>query len=238
MASGTLQVDGTLQTADIQVEGGTLDGTGTINALVFDAEGGEVAPGGTRGNPHDRDVQLATPFPVTLNGPTVGQYSQLDVNGSLSLGSNTTLQLSLGYTPAPGTSFTIIKNNGTNPVNGTFAGLPECATFTIGSSLFKIGYHGNGGNDVTLTDVTNDDTWTGAGSNNLWSNPANWLSGLAPQPGHTLFLFTGTPESTFNDFPADTAFGGIQFLSPSGGMLCPTGTCRGTKSSWVWRMPS
>ncbi len=36
-----------------------------------------------------------------------------------------------GYLPAAGSKFTIIDNDGTDPVIGTFAGLPEGATFTV-----------------------------------------------------------------------------------------------------------
>lgn len=45
--------------------------------------------------------------------------------------------------------YTLVLNNGTAPVNGTFAGLPEGALY---ARRFVISYHGGDGNDVTLTD--------------------------------------------------------------------------------------
>src|SRR5262249_16311915 len=48
-------------------------------------------------------------------------YDQLTVTGSVDL-TGSTLQVSLGYTPAIGDSFTIIRNYGYGPVSGTFAG--------------------------------------------------------------------------------------------------------------------
>lgn len=62
-------------------------------------------------------------------------------NAVLSLGSASTLQI------APGTTFTIIDNDGTDPVTGTFAGLPEGASI----QGFIVSYRGGTGNDVVLT---------------------------------------------------------------------------------------
>jgi len=39
-------------------------------------------------------------------------------------------------------------------VAGTFKNLPEWATFTVGTRVFQVSYHGGDGNDVVLTDVT------------------------------------------------------------------------------------
>lgn len=59
------------------------------------------------------------------------------------------------------------------------------------------------------------DTWTGGGGNANWSNPANWLAGVAPSPYDSL-VFTnqsGTGITANNDFSAGTAFDGITFGS-------------------------
>jgi len=45
----------------------------------------------------------------------------------------------------------IIANDGVDPVSGTFAGLPEGATFTVAATLMRISYAGGTGNDVVLT---------------------------------------------------------------------------------------
>jgi hypothetical protein len=54
------------------------------------------------------------------------------------------------------------------------------------------------------------DAWTGAGSIDLWSNPANWQSGVAPRPGDTI-VFNGAPQNEFDDYPSGTSFASIQF---------------------------
>ncbi|MBV9215363.1 MAG: carboxypeptidase regulatory-like domain-containing protein [Acidobacteria bacterium] len=56
-------------------------------------------------------------------------------------------------TPVPGQSFMIISNDSTDPVNGTFAGLPDGALIPnfLGSALTaRIFYSGGDGNDVVI----------------------------------------------------------------------------------------
>ncbi len=56
-------------------------------------------------------------------------------------------------------------------------------------------------------------TWTGAGTNNNWSNAANWAGGVAPVAGDQL-IFSGTTQTTTNnDFVAGTTFRSITFQS-------------------------
>jgi hypothetical protein len=54
-----------------------------------------------------------------------------------------------------GTVFTLINNDSTDAVLGTFAGLAEGATFTTGGATLRISYRGGTGNDVTLTTIAN-----------------------------------------------------------------------------------
>jgi hypothetical protein len=65
--------------------------------------------------------------------------------------SNAFLALSLGYTPALGTTFTILDNDGTDPINDRFFNLSPGALLTNGATIFRIAYNGGDGNDVTLT---------------------------------------------------------------------------------------
>jgi len=54
-------------------------------------------------------------------------------------------------------------------------------------------------------------TWTGAGANANWTNPANWNPG-APTPGDRLvFPVVAARKTNTNDFPAGTAFKDIRF---------------------------
>ncbi|MCI0683923.1 MAG: cadherin domain-containing protein [Gemmataceae bacterium] len=90
-----------------------------------------------------------------LNGTTPGtQYDQLTALGIVNLG-GARLDLTLGFTPPVGASFTIVNNNGADPVNGTFTlagnSLAEGSSFTAGGVSFSITYAGGSGNDVVLT---------------------------------------------------------------------------------------
>jgi hypothetical protein len=70
-----------------------------------------------------------------------------------------TLSLTLGYTAAydgpsgVGDTFTIINNDGSDSVVGTFSGLPEGGVVSVGAQQFQISYVGLTGNDVTLKTV-------------------------------------------------------------------------------------
>jgi hypothetical protein len=94
---------------------------------------------------------------VQLNGslPGVG-YDQLNVNGTVALNSNVFLNVSLGFTPALGQIFVIALNDGTDPVSGTFSGLPQGSTFNLGPYPFQISYIGKTGNEIILTSLSGD----------------------------------------------------------------------------------
>src|SRR5262249_19313947 len=97
------------------------------------------------GNP-----SLGGPLAIELNGTTAGgSYDQLAVNGTVALSGS--LNLTVGFTPPASSVFTIIDNDGTDGVNGTFAGRAQGATVTASGQRFQISYVGGTGNDVTLT---------------------------------------------------------------------------------------
>ena len=105
-----------------------------------------------------------------------------------------TLQVSLPWNlPAPGQAFVLIDNDGTDPVSGTFAGLPEGAGLTgagfSGSVPFRITYAGGTGNDVVV--IALDTTATILVSSR---NPAN--TGEAITLTATVFSPAGAPIGT------------------------------------------
>jgi hypothetical protein len=50
-----------------------------------------------------------------------------------------------------GTTFTVISNTATTPINGTFANLTDGSTFIAGNNTFQASYDGGDGNDLTHT---------------------------------------------------------------------------------------
>jgi len=73
---------------------------------------------------------------------------------SLGAGSSLTPSLSPSFIPAQGQSFVLINNDGADPVNGIFNGLPEGSVITLNSVYqFVLSYIGGNGNDVVLTSL-------------------------------------------------------------------------------------
>jgi hypothetical protein len=76
------------------------------------------------------------------------------VSGAVTLGGGDLLLDTSSLSASIGDSFELIANDGTDPVSGTFAGLPEHAVFAAGAFDFRITYAGgDDGNDVVLTVV-------------------------------------------------------------------------------------
>ena len=152
--SGSLVVNGSDASSPFVVSGGTLRGSGTVGTL--NSTGGQVSPGPASGGPavlraSSTSLGASSALVVELNGASVGTgYDQLDVTGTVTL-SGGGLSVSLGFLPAAGAQFVVINNDGTDPVVGTFGGLPEGATY-IGQGLsYSLSYKGGTGNDVVLT---------------------------------------------------------------------------------------
>ena len=154
--AGTLLVNGSLAQCTVTVaNNGLLGGTGTIGPLV--ATTGRVEPGFKgAGILNCGNVSLGSgdSYSADLNGAAAGTgYNQLAVTGTVSLG-NAILKGGLGFASPAGSQFVLVSNDGTDPVEGTFKGLPEGAQFSLGTAQFQITYKGGDGNDVVLTQLS------------------------------------------------------------------------------------
>jgi autotransporter-associated beta strand protein len=90
-------------------------------------------------------------YAATVNGTAAGTgYDAIDVTGAVNL-SGAVLQLAFGFAPAVGDTFTLIANDGTDAVRGTFTGWAEGESVLIDGETFQMSYHGGDGNDVVLT---------------------------------------------------------------------------------------
>lgn len=158
VTDGKLVVNGNISTSTTTVSGtGTLGGSGSVGSITV-ASGGTLAPGNSPGilNTGNVDLQSGSNLNMEINGTVAGtDYDQLNVTGTVTLAG--LLNVSLGYTPAVSDLLFILLNDGTDAVTGTFSGLADGSTFTLGGSEFKISYFadstGNsftGGNDVAL----------------------------------------------------------------------------------------
>ncbi len=198
----SLMVFGTLSVATLAGGvGSTLGGSGTVGATTLtDARlsGGEPFTTG------DFAAQGGRMFFEIRRSPTVNGQTQLRVLGTVTL-ANPALEVRLPLNPAlVGEQLILIDNDGSDPVTGTFADLPEGAVFTADNESFRISYVGGDGNDVVVTAEAwnGPKRWIGVVSG-LWSNPANWWDGVPPVDGDSLhFPYYGAfSHNMWNDIP-------------------------------------
>jgi fibronectin-binding autotransporter adhesin len=177
--AGTLVADGgTPSFGDVVLQAGRFFMNGTMPGSVFADAGTEFGGSGSVGvvlstgatlSPGNRTAGILSTADLTINGGTLalelngagpGQSDQLNVTGGVSLLANTNLTLSLGYIPAVGQTFTIINNDGLDPIaNGTFRFLYGNTTLNEGSLIntpdgaqFRLSYAGGSDfNDLVLT---------------------------------------------------------------------------------------
>jgi hypothetical protein len=161
VSGGTLLINGSQAPgSSVTVDsGGVLGGTGTVAAGVTLNSGGTLAPGTGLGIIGTGNLQLAsgTTFTTDLNGPyaTAGtDYDRVNVAGTVNLNSATLTLVGGTIATTAGQVLTIISNDGTDAVVGTFAGRPQNSTLSVGSFYARISYTGGDGNDVTLTTLT------------------------------------------------------------------------------------
>jgi hypothetical protein len=139
-------------TGAFNMTGGTLKNANTI-AFALNQTGGTLAPGASPGTTTIQGsytLGAAGILDIDLNGPNAGtDFDQVIMTtGTLSLAGN--LLAHVGFTPALGSQFEIIDNQGANPVLGQFANAPG-GIYSVGAIQFSVNYAGGDGNDVVLT---------------------------------------------------------------------------------------
>jgi hypothetical protein len=219
--NGIFRADGSFTDGSFTLNGGMLTGTGTVSSVTMN--GGTLLPGASPGILRiqgNLTMTTGSVFQVKLDGPVPGSgYDQLEVNGTVSLG-GAILNVQPGFTITPGTAFLILVNDTSNPLVGTFAGLPEGAAFASGGQYFTISYKaGPRANDVLLTRINPPGNFSSitrqslgtvqlqgtGGSNVAYTIQANtnlsttnWLNiGIATAGNSGIFLFNDTNVLTF-----------------------------------------
>ena len=137
--------------------GGNLS-TGTLGALI--ASGGTLSPG-TVAAPTGTLIATAAGFALdvqsggslTIQLGSSSNFDRFTVNGQVRLGGDLLLSLINGFTPTVGTVFTIVSNDASDAISGTFTGKPNGTSIPVATSFFVINYAGGDGNDITLTTI-------------------------------------------------------------------------------------
>jgi hypothetical protein len=218
--TGVMNVSGSLPNAtvagDAPTGGSGLSGAGTVGNVTVEGNRGYLSPGNeifgrTTGVLHTKSLVLNSPHNGTMFDLAPGGSSdKVQVSGTVTLSGPLYVNIVSGA-PTLGQTFTIIENDGNDPVSGTFSALPEGSNFPVGTSRFSITYRGGDGNDVVLTAVSAQKMWTGAVSA-LWSNPQNWSPQVIPLPGEQLLFPSGASNvSMTNDLPSGTSVGPMTF---------------------------
>lgn len=163
---GTLVLNGNnTYTGDTIITEGTVAGSGTVGGKLTVSAGATHAPGNSPGIQvvlGDYTLAPGATLEIEVIGREAGTgYDRVDVAGGVSIdGANLSLVLSAVATP--GDLLFIVVNDGSDPVNGEFAGLADGSEIWFGRvagqlQSMRISYFGDlltnqftGGNDIVL----------------------------------------------------------------------------------------
>ena len=190
---GTVLINGLLNKVSgvVVASTATLGGAGLIRGPVTVAATGNLAPGNSPGLLTTGSMTLfpAARFVVEINGSTTAgvDYDQLRVLGAVNL-TDATLVATGSISGRLPRTITLIDNDGSDPIIGTFSSVAEGALVTINGVPFVLTYVGGSGNDLVLTTFIPTPTPTATAT-------------LTPTPTPTA---TPTPTSTATDTPTLT----------------------------------
>ena len=235
---GSVNVAGSIPDASFT---GVLTGSGTVGAVN---NAGGLSPGAKNpaytSDPHSigtlntKSLALNATFSVDLIPG--GTSDEVRVTGSVTLGGQPLWVTVPAGSVGAGQSFTIIDNDGSDAVSGTFLGLAEGASIAVPGGSLTISYRGGDGNDVVLSTAHATKTWTGA-VNALWSNAGNWSPASIPAAGEPLIFPAGVARNVMtNDLPAGTAVGAMDFRADytlNGNALTLTGDLTFDQSTYT-----
>ncbi|MEM7086488.1 MAG: hypothetical protein AAF489_09915, partial [Bacteroidota bacterium] len=154
--SGTLNVAGnaTLTATDIQTEAGISAANDLIATTAV--INGNLTPGASPGQfvvQGDFSLSSGDTFTAEVDGITTSgtDYDQIDVTGTVDITDATlTVVDNFAGTSTTFDVLTLIQNDGTDPVTGTFTGLPNGSTVALNGETWYLYYDGGDGNDVVL----------------------------------------------------------------------------------------
>ncbi|MFO0881574.1 MAG: choice-of-anchor Q domain-containing protein [Gemmataceae bacterium] len=164
VASGTLEVDGPLGMPLTVGPAGVLTGTGELTQAAIVS--GTLSPGVAGPGVMQAGTLTLVAGAHFLVDFAPGSADQVTAVDGVNLADAALDVVAAGHVPVAGEHFTLISNDGTDAVWGTFAGLDEGAVVStdfLGSGLVaRITYRGGDGNDVVLV-VNSPPVITGTG---------------------------------------------------------------------------
>jgi len=149
----------------VQVNSSVLGGNGIISGPVIIGNGvpsaARLMPGRNDRNPGV--LTIANLLSFRSDGTYVWLLNSARGIASSLVAKGVTIDSAALFSPAQlqsgtlnvGTVFTVINNNGSAAIAGTFSNLPDGGTITVGNNTFQANYEGGDGNDLTLTIISN-----------------------------------------------------------------------------------
>jgi hypothetical protein len=140
---------------------GFVLGSGSIAGIVTLNAGGTLMPGDGIGRLSAGGLVAPAGNSIRFDIAGASSADQLRITGSVVLGATLVLNVLPAYVPAFGSVFALIDNDGSDPISGTFAGLPQDARLNSGAAIFAVSYTGNAatgtfsgaGNDFMLMSI-------------------------------------------------------------------------------------
>ncbi len=181
--SSTVTINSTDPTGGFALSGfggtGTVGATNVLQGII--SAGTFTSPTGILNLANGLTLTENGAFVCKISGTTPGSagHDQLNVTGQVVLGNSVLAPIPLNnFTPAIGDEFLVIRNDGSDPVNGTFLNLPEGGVFAGPlNTAFKISYVAGDGNDISIRRVPraafdfdgDGRTDIGVNSGSIWS---------------------------------------------------------------------
>ncbi len=156
----------------VSLNGGSFIGRVPVLGITATTAGGALSPGNGTLNCSRLTLTPAVTVTMDISGTGSGipfdsisvAATASDTSGAVSLG-GASLRLSQSVARSLGSVLTIITNDGTDAINGTFAGLPQGAFVHSDTNRYAVSYTGGTGNDVTLTAVAGAEIALHSGQN-------------------------------------------------------------------------
>jgi VCBS repeat-containing protein len=152
-SSGIIIMNSGVYNEDVTVnENKILKGTGTVTGTITTIDTAQFLPGNSPGMVTMTNLvgSAGTNFTADIDGTTPGtEYDQLVVTDHVTL-NGMFLIGNIGYEPNAGDTITLIDNQGTDAIEGTFDGMNEGDVITLDGCLATVTYTGGDGNDMQV----------------------------------------------------------------------------------------
>jgi len=158
VTSGTLLVNGSIVSA-VSANAGTFGGSGSSTAAVTIGTGAGTGAVFAPGNDGIGAFTTTGVIALRSDSTLAIEFSPSTVTADKVVTNGITLNNAI-FSPSivgvagpmsGGTTFTLVDNTSASAVSGTFNGLPEGSTVTVGTNSCLLSYIGGTGNDIVLT---------------------------------------------------------------------------------------